>query len=287
MQPGREGAGLRSCLILGSGRSGTSMVAGSLHAAGYHMGDRLLPASPANPRGYFEDRAVNDLNEDLLLQAAPLRPSGWRRRIHPRRLPYGYRWLAVVDLNARLAASAASRLAMTELVRRRPFCFKDPRFCYTLDLWRAALDDAVFVCVFGEPARTATSMLAARRQERRYLADVHISRRRSLRIWTSMYEHVLRKHRHHGQWQFVHYDQFLDGSAIPRLEALLETRIDAGFADVTLRRSSAQTRVPRRTATVYQQLCVLAGFERPLRGRLKTDSDPHGGRVSSEVGVST
>jgi hypothetical protein len=278
---------LRSCIILGSGRSGTSMVAGALHAAGYHMGDQLLPANLANPRGYFEDRAINNLNEDLLLQVARLRPRGRRSRLYPRRLAYGYRWLAVVDIDARIRASAEARLAMAALARRRPFCFKDPRFCYTLDLWRAALGDAVFVCVFREPGRTAASMLTVSRQDRHYLADMRVSARRALRVWTCMYGHVLSKHRHQGSWQFVHYDQFLDGSAIPRLETLLEARIDSSFADVSLKRSSLEVRVPSLADNVYRELCSLAGFQQPSHSNPRTDSCAPGGRARSESRVTT
>ena len=45
----------RNCLILGSGRSGTSMAAGILARAGYFMGAELWPADIGNPKGYFED----------------------------------------------------------------------------------------------------------------------------------------------------------------------------------------------------------------------------------------
>ena len=248
---------VRNCVILGSGRSGTSMVAGTLHAAGYHMGDRLLPPTSSNPKGYFEDRAVNELNEDLLISVAPLRPSTRWGRLYPWRLPYGHRWLAAVDLTATVRATPEIAARMRSLTRRRPFCLKDPRFCYTLDAWRPVLGDAVFLCVFREPGRTASSMITDSR-EREYLEDLRLSRRRALRIWTSMYQHILDRHRHRGDWLFVHYDQFLDGSAIPDVQALLGTRIDSSFADRRLARSRASLGVPRQTADIYRQLCALA-----------------------------
>lgn len=42
-------------IILGSGRSGTSMMAGTLAKAGYFMGERLLPRNNANPKGFSND----------------------------------------------------------------------------------------------------------------------------------------------------------------------------------------------------------------------------------------
>jgi len=251
---------MRSCVVLGSGRSGTSMVAGTLCAAGYHMGDHLLPATSANPKGFFEDRAINELNEDLLIQLAPVRPMSRRRRLYPRRLYYGDRWLAALEVTADVHATPELSSRVRELTRRRPFCFKDPRFCYTLDAWRPALGDAAFLCVFREPGVTAASMRTAIR-ERDYLEDVRLSRRRALGIWSSMYEHVLERHSHQGEWLFLHYEQFLDGSAIPRIEGLLGAEIDQSFIDPALKRSVGSGRLPRRAARLYSRLCALAGSD--------------------------
>ena len=65
---------MKNVIILGSGRSGTSMVAGTLAKAGYYMGEQLLPANKANPKGFFEDIEVNAINEDILSSVAPRRP---------------------------------------------------------------------------------------------------------------------------------------------------------------------------------------------------------------------
>jgi len=52
----------RSAVVVGSGRSGTSLVAGVLVDTGLHPGDRLIPPSGANPTGFHEDLDVNALN---------------------------------------------------------------------------------------------------------------------------------------------------------------------------------------------------------------------------------
>jgi hypothetical protein len=250
---------MRSCIILGSGRSGTSMLAGMLHAAGYYAGDQLLPPTSSNPRGYFEDRAVNNLNEDLLTPLSPVKPPGRRGRLYPRRLSYGHRWLAALDVTCTVQATPEIAARMQNVVRRRPFCFKDPRFCYTLEAWRPVLGDAAFLCVFREPGRTAASMITDS-QEQLYLADLRLSRRRALRVWAYMYQHVLDKHRLLGQWLFVHYDQILDRSAVPRIEKFLKTNVDASSVDRTLKRSPTSDSVPRRVADIYNQLCLLAKY---------------------------
>jgi Sulfotransferase family len=251
---------MRSCVILGSGRSGTSMLAGMLHSAGYYMGDQLLPPTSSNPKGYFEDRVVNELNEDLLVQLLPVRPSGKTRRLYPWRLSYGHQWLAVLSPETTVQATPALATRIQSVICQRPFCFKDPRFCYTLEAWRPMLGDAAFLCVFREPGRTASSMITDSR-EQTYLSDLRLTRRRALRVWTSMYRHIIQKHRCRGQWLFVHYDQIFDGSAIPRIENLVEANITTSFVDRSLRRSVTSDRVPRSTADIYDQLCLLADYD--------------------------
>ena len=36
------------------------------------MGDSLWPEDEANPKGQFEDREINGINEDLLAEVVPL-----------------------------------------------------------------------------------------------------------------------------------------------------------------------------------------------------------------------
>jgi hypothetical protein len=242
------------------------MLAGMLHGAGYHMGDQLLAPTSSNPKGYFEDRAINDINERLLAQLMPARPSGRRGRLYPWRLSDGQRWRATLDVTDTVHATPELTVQMQSLTRLRPFCFKDPRFCYTIDAWRSALGDAVFLCVFREPGRTATSMIADIRKETHF-QFLHVSRRRALRTWTMMYEHVLAKHVNRGEWLFAHYDQIFDGSALARIEEFVGTRIDGSFVDRSLRRSEVSGSVPRRTADMYEQLCALAGYSPALGGQ--------------------
>jgi hypothetical protein len=49
-----ENVSKKSILVLGSGRSGTSLASGILSKAGYYMGENLMPATHTNPKGFFE-----------------------------------------------------------------------------------------------------------------------------------------------------------------------------------------------------------------------------------------
>lgn len=250
---------MKNCLILGSGRSGSSMLAGALSRAGYYMGDHLLSPTEANPKGFFEDQEINRMNEELLMQVAPRRPSGWLGRWYRWRHVGASRWLAAVPLGVKLVCppSIAQRIAVQ--TAQRPFCFKDPRFSYTLPLWRPFLQQTAFLCIFREPARTAQSIVKECLQAP-YLRDLPMTCANALRVWTLMYQHILQIHRREGTWLFMHYDQVLDGSAVPKIECLLDVHVDRQFVEPRLKRSANQGRVGSETLAVYRQLCELAHY---------------------------
>jgi len=255
---------MRNCFVLGAGRSGTSMVAGAVAAAGYYVGDDLIGARDANPKGFYEDREVNRINEDLLDPVVKARPSGRAARLFRHRTRYGQRWLAPVPVTIDLRATAtpALRERMRAMTGHQPFCFKDPRFSYTVGLWQAVLDEpASQICVFREPGRTADSVLREI-GEARYLRDLRIDRRGVVDVWTLMYRHILDRHRSRGPWLFVHYDQVVDGSALDRIDRFLDAQVDRSFADATIGRSPAPTGdsepVGDEAARTYADLCALA-----------------------------
>ena len=57
---------MRNCLVMGFGRSGTSLMAGILLNSGYYLGDDLYPARESNPTGFFENSFINGINEQIL-----------------------------------------------------------------------------------------------------------------------------------------------------------------------------------------------------------------------------
>jgi len=52
----------RCILVIGTGRSGTSMVAGMLNQLGVKMGEKFMPADRNNPYGTFEDYELFQIN---------------------------------------------------------------------------------------------------------------------------------------------------------------------------------------------------------------------------------
>lgn len=253
---------MKNALILGCGRSGTSAAAGTLRRAGYFMGETLIPPAPPNPRGFFESREIHDLNEAVL---APLLPPRWGGRLgvflyRSERTGYGQRWLARLPVGTPIRARPRLLVRMEALVRREPFCFKDPRFCYTLPAWRPLLRDTLFVCVFRHPEATARSILHEV-QSRRYLRKLVLDHERALSVWLLMYRHILEVHvPAGGEWLFLHYHQLLDGSGLDRLGEALGAEVDREFIDPRLSRFDAGGALAPPLRAVYDELCARAGY---------------------------
>ena len=235
-------------IVVGCGRSGTSMVAGLLASAGYFMGPNLHPPREANPTGFFEGEVVKDVNEALL---DPLvGPDG--------RTQLGSRWLETIPQSVSVPkAEGANARTIRRLVAHRPFAFKDPRFCYTLSAWRPFLPSGTaFVCVFREPGRTVTSLLRER-NEAPWLRDVHLDAVGAEGLWNTMYRRVLDEHLLVGRWLFLHYDQVLAGPGVSRLSRHVGTRLSSLILRADLKRSTdRQTHESLRVT--YAELCALA-----------------------------
>jgi len=253
---------MHNVLIFGSGRSGTSMVAGTLAKAGYFMGDRLYPGRESNPKGFFEDPEINGINEALLAQVVPKRPrfiGKWFFRNRPMR---EQRWLARVPVGTELPCPSAIAKRIQKQVQQEPYCFKDPRFCYTLPAWRPFLKNTVFVCVFRDPSITVQSILKECKYAA-YLRSFSITFAQALEVWTLMYRHILEIHRQEGEWLFLNYNQVLNGEGLDRLKAFTGASVDCSFPDPSLHRTFSNYRVSEEIREIYQQLCKLAEYEDP------------------------
>ena len=266
---------VRNCLILGMGRSGTSLLGGILYQAGYYMGENLYPPRPTNPRGFFECSMINCLNEDILKRYRRVRSSytsgsvvrAWSHRLGGGNLlnPDHRRlqgWLCDIPEEIPIQCRDESITKRIQaLVARTPFCYKDPRFSYTLPVWRRCLGrDTVFICMFREPGRAVASILKEC-AEMRYLKGLRMDRRTALSIYVNMYRHVLRYNDDvRDRIRFVHYDQLLSGTVLPVLSEDLGVGLTAAFVDQSLSRTRDNQPVTDAAANVYADLCARAGL---------------------------
>jgi hypothetical protein len=141
-------------LITGMQRSGTSLVCQLLSALGVSFGDRAdhIPGDRWNPGGYFELRAVMDVNS-LVITGLPRHAGAfatWLSKVAYLRMPSA----------AAIAARAVRHRGAIEALgeRHRDGALKDPRFCLTLRWWRQwAPVQHVVVCL-RDPGAVVDSM---------------------------------------------------------------------------------------------------------------------------------
>ena len=169
------------------------------------------------------------------------------------------RWLSRVPTNAKIQAPIEIIRRIKLATEKEPYCYKDPRFCYTLPVWKPYLSNSVFICVFRDPASTAMSILKEC-NEMPYLKGLRIDFDRAIEVWTLMYKHVLEIHSHDGKWLFIHYNQVLTQEGLNRLESITGAQIDRSFPDPTLKRSISSASIPYNTRQEYLQLCMLSGY---------------------------
>jgi hypothetical protein len=134
-------------LVVGMHRSGTSALSSVLAAAGLDAGTDLMTRDVGNPDGYYEQRAVVALDDEVLAHyggawdAPPLLAPGWAEE-HVAR-GFARRARDVVD-----ATFSHPRFVM-----------KDPRVSLLLPLWRhVLLDRCAAVVIVRDPAEVAWSL---------------------------------------------------------------------------------------------------------------------------------
>jgi hypothetical protein len=136
-------------LVVGSGRSGTSVFSGLLQRLGFHVPQPEVPPDESNPRGFAESQWVVDFHTKLLkdarVQTADARPAAW----------------------AETAAVAENAVGDLRSFLRRQFAtaddvlIKDPRLAWYLPLWRRCAAelgvDTRFVTLLRHPAAVVAS----------------------------------------------------------------------------------------------------------------------------------
>ena len=143
-------------VVLGAGRSGTSLLMQVLAALGMTVSERLIGAGRDNPRGHFEDAPIVRIQADLLrrLDAWPYHP-----------LPPD--WL---DHPATVAAERALEDLLREQLERcdagrAPWGFKDPRTAAFLPLWQRLFDRLAiaprYLLALRDPGSVVRSFMAA------------------------------------------------------------------------------------------------------------------------------
>jgi hypothetical protein len=230
--------------VIGMHRSGTSAIAGALHAGGIAMGDeeRFLPRPNAeNPRGFYENFDARRIN-DAVLARAGYEAKSWEVEIPAAR-------------DSWLLRCRRSYLLRRYCARYRYWGWKDPRTCLTLDLWFGSLKQdrlisrTRFVLIFRHPEAVAFSL------NKRDGLEL----RRGLQLW---YEYNQRALQALKRWDisgvFVSYEELVRNpeQVLGSAESILPNGFDisaaTGLIDPVLDRSGRpRTRRPRSGLEEY------------------------------------
>lgn len=250
---------MKNCLIIGSGRSGTSMLGGVLHEAGYYMGESLYPPNISNLKGFFESSITNSINEKIL--------SNYQtdERFNRDRFQ---RWLIIIKKNVAVKCEEEEVLNQIreETSKSLPFCYKDPRFSYTLPVWEPFLpEDKKFLCIFRKPQNTMQSIIKECANSD-YLDDFYINEEYAYSVWEHIYHRILNyDYKIQKNIIYIHYDQILKGEAVNLLSDLLEVDLNKSFPDIKLNRTNINLEdIPEKCIDIYNELCQRANFEEKL-----------------------
>jgi hypothetical protein len=145
-----DAEGRRLVLVVGVGRSGTSLLSGILGQLGFHIPQPEVSADDTNPRGFGEPRWVVDFHSRLLRERRvtvnDARPVAWEKTGAAADVP---------------AVRGELRDWLAEQVQAGPTVVKDPRTVWFLPLWlRCAADIGVptsFVTMLRHPAEIVAS----------------------------------------------------------------------------------------------------------------------------------
>jgi len=139
-------------VVIGMHRSGTSTVMNALACLGVSLGDNLLPPGVDNPKGFFEDKSVNDLNVEMLDAI-------------------GQTWFSLslvrdedIDKLITLGYVEKAIALLSDKTRNTPvFGFKDPRVSKLLKFWKRVFArmncDVQYVLCLRHPLSVANSLL--------------------------------------------------------------------------------------------------------------------------------
>lgn len=150
--PGSPATGTPKVVVVaGSGRSGTSTIAGVLKSAGLLIPPPEVPGNRTNPRGFFEPKWAVEFQTRLLRRSSVVLTDS-----RP----------AAFEQTAKVAAEPEVREEVGAWVRQhladsRELLVKDPRDSWFLPMWRTAAEDAgaevAFLTMLRHPAEVVGS----------------------------------------------------------------------------------------------------------------------------------
>lgn len=242
-------------VVAGMHRSGTSLTAALLASAGVDMGDRLLGADAANPRGHFEDVDL------LLFHQRALAANGVSAD--------GFTTTGEPEVPALMLAEAHDIVAARR-AKQRLWGWKEPRTALFLEFWERLLPEARFVFVFRRPWEVLDSLF--RRGNAEFLAEPRLA----LGVWRHYNERILRfARRAAGRCLVVEASQVIEDQAGFAVAVRTRLELPLGFPSPQCQpelfhsehgswRPWLVRQLDPRAYELYLELRTLAGSSSPL-----------------------
>jgi hypothetical protein len=139
-------------VVLGSGRSGTSLIMKTLNALGMDLSKEMIPGRYENPEGFFEDTQIVDIHKKLI-ESIPFHPT----------LPMPENWIKTKTVSA-------AQNELTDILIERVnsaktiWGFKDPRINAFLPMWIKIFNKANVIPVFILSVRNPVSVAMSLRR---------------------------------------------------------------------------------------------------------------------------
>ena len=228
-----------SVIVLGMHRSGTSLLTGSLEAAGLYLGN-VVNAAPHNRKGNKENEAIRDLNDAVLTKhgAAWNAPPGGQAP-----------WL-------RSDLAYARALTQPYLDGGRPWGFKDPRTVFTVAGWLDVLPAARLIGVFRHPALVVRSLVARD-------GALALTAPQAIELWCAYNRELIGLRRRY-RFPLLHFEsrESFEHRFVPRLTAFARSiglsGTPHGFFDAALVHQATLDPVADDVRRIYDTLIEMA-----------------------------
>jgi hypothetical protein len=238
------------------------MLTGLFANTGIYIGGRAHQPTISNPKGYFETKGINNLNNRIIEDYLrwPIGESvrrRWSSNIHTDVRAYAYASPRRLHLKS---IKPSLQNAIRYYGGKQDFCYKDPRFCVTLPVWRESLDPSVrHLVVFREPEKIIASFIKNGKDI--YTPPLEFNGMHLEYAFARNYSRLMEWADE--TWMFVHYDQVISGEIAPDLERFCNLELGWSHVEKALRRTSKADYVCRTSVVdnVYRQLCRLANYQ--------------------------
>lgn len=200
----------RAVFVVGSGRSGTSTMSGTLRTLGMHVPQPEVEADDTNPKGFGEPRWVVEFHDRLLRQAnvelSDARPSAWFET-------------GKLATNEPFREELFAWLAKEFATGGDEVVVKDPRLTWFIGLWRSAALRNQAEPAFITMLRPAAEVVGSKQK----YYDPRFGAVSRTAAWVNVMLHTERGTRG-SQRAFVRYHDLLEDWTVPIFE--LGERLD-------------------------------------------------------------